>query len=534
MIRLALAAALALAHTAAARPVVVGADHGVAGFNTELSCCTDPWSRWMGESEAIRGAFRIDQHGVWREELVSAASADAHGVTYRIRTDANWYWGGRKVPVTYRDFVYTLREIDDPLSDVADRSGYASLDPTRFTHHGDKEVTFYWRTTPYADWQSLFSTLYPSLALKGADFNSLWATCICGSDGRPVADGPYYLATYTKGQGATLKANPYWTLHRPTVREIDFRVFPDAASAVQAMSTGAVDAIAPAFGPYLEQVKSEKGLSFVQIPAYYSEHLDFREGPGSSNALLRAPFVREAIAYAVDRTAIIQAVFGDFAGAVHPLDDALYYGTEAGYRRDFRRWGFNPRNALALMAKHCTGGPRAVDPANTSVWTCSGLPAVFTWSWPTGDTTRTVTEAIAKAQLRAVGIEIRDQPVAPNVFYGAGGVASGAYDIAEVADVTSGDPGDWYDVYRCNGPLDVTGFCSHSVDRYLRAGMRELDPKARRLDFRRADAALALAVPVLPLYQHPAVLVHRSTLRGMVASPAAAGPFWNVEDWKWR
>jgi ABC-type transport system substrate-binding protein len=533
MIRLALAAALAVAHLAAARPAVVGADHGVAGFNTELSCCTDPWSSWMGESEAIRGAFRMNQHGVWSMELVSAASANAHGVSYRIRPDANWYWGGRKVPVTYRDFVYTLQQMDDPLNDVADRSGYASLDPTRFTHHGDKEVTFYWRRAPYADWQSLFSTLYPSFALRGKDFNSVWTSCICGSDGKPVADGPYYLAAYDK-LGATLKANPYWSRHKPAVREIDFRVFPGPASAVQAMSAGALDAIAPAFGPYLEQVKATKGLTYVQIPGYSSEHLDFREGPGSSNALLRAPFIREAIAYAVDRTAIIEAVFGDFAGPVHPLDDALYYATETGYRRDFRRWGFNPRNALALMAKHCTGGPPSVDPANTSVWTCSGLPAVFTWSWPTGDTTRTVTEAIAKAELRAVGIDVHDQPVAPNVFYGASGVSSGAYDIAELADVTSGDPGDWYDVYRCGGPLNITGFCSHRVDAFLRGGMRALAPRARQLDFRRADAAFAKALPVLPLYQHPDVLVHRSNLLGLVESPAAAGPFWNVENWKWR
>ena len=69
-------------------------------------------------------------------------------------------------------------------------------------------MTFFWRTTDcsadspcgrYANWRSLFGTLYPSFALAGEDFNKIWTDCICGSDGQAVASGPFYLARYIEG-----------------------------------------------------------------------------------------------------------------------------------------------------------------------------------------------------------------------------------------------------------------------------------------------------------------------------------------------
>ena len=527
---------------ATARTVTVGAEHDIDGFNTALVCCTDQWDSWMGAEEALRGAFVQSPNGQWSKALVSAASANAAGVSYTIKANASWYWGGKKVPVTYRDFVYTLQQIDNQNNQIADRSGYANLDPARYRHDGTKQVTFFWKTTNctvdapcgrYGNWQSLFASLYPSFALRGLDFNTIWTSCICGSDGRPVADGPYYVADYTKGVGSTLKANPFWAGAKPSIPELDFKVLSGTASEMQAIQTHQVDVVAPTFGGYLTQLKNAAGLKFSEVAGYYGEHLEFREGSGASNALLRAPFVREAIALATDRTSIVNAVYGDLSGAITATNDALYFPTEAGYKHDFEKWNFSPKRALALMAKHCTGGPAALDPANTAIWQCSGLPATFSWSWPAGDTAGAVTEAIAKAELRAIGIQVVDRPLPANVFYGPTGIASGDYDIAEFVETGSGDPGDWYDTYRCGGAVNFTGFCSRKVDGLLAAGARETVPARRRIDYQAADKALASAVPALPLYQRPTVLVSTATLRGLVNDPGAAGPFWNVERWRW-
>src|SRR5205814_10414773 len=95
------------------------------------------------------------------------------------------------------------------------------------------------------------------------DFNKIWTNCICGSDGQPVANGPFYLSNYTKGQGTTLKANPFWYGKKPGLAEVDFKIIEDTNTEVQAMRGGEVDAISPTFGSNLLP-RSEEHTSELQ------------------------------------------------------------------------------------------------------------------------------------------------------------------------------------------------------------------------------------------------------------------------------
>jgi len=544
------ATARAPAERQAGRIAVVGAYADIqGGFNLALACCNGEQNAYF-EAGVLRGAFVQNSRSVWVKDLVSSAAATTRGVTYTIRKDAFWYWGGRRIPVTYRDFVYTLRQIDDPQSDVADREGYANLDPTRFTHDGDRRVTFFWRTTncstdfpcgPFADWQALFSQLYPSFALHDLDFNKLWTSCICGSDGKPVSDGPFYLTRYTPGQAVVLKANPYF-YEKARLAEVDFEIIgSDPAVQTEAISDGQVDLIDPSFTPDVLPLRSVAGLAYQVAPSYALEQLEIREGSarggpsvtkGGSNVLLRAPWMRQAIMLALDRQSMIDQVYGPGTG-LKPVDDLLYFPGEAGYRPDLGRWNHDPAKAIAILRKHCTGGPTAPAPQTTRVWRCDGLPASFQYTWPSIPA-RTIIEQVAKADLKAVGIAIVDRPVPGSVLFGPDGPFGGGFDLTEFADFTSGDPGDWFDQYRCFGDQNITGYCSHIVDTLLRDANGELDPTKRRALVERADAGMATEVPVIPLFQKPGVVVHKSSLLGVVPNPGTDGPFWNIQDWHWK
>jgi ABC-type transport system substrate-binding protein len=523
--------------------LVFGVAQDITGFNRSLACCNQMSGGFMGAVEAQRGAFLQNDKGVWIKDLVSHASATKTTLSYTIKSNAYWYWGGRKVPVTYKDFVYTLQELDAPTSLVSDRLGYANVDTTNFTHRGLKQVTFRWKTTdctqtfpcgPYAEWQSLFHALYPAAALAGQDFNRIWTNCICGNDGKPVSDGPFYLSNYTQGQGSTLKANPFWHGKKPGLAEVDFKIIVATDTEVQAMRTGDVDAIAPTFGSYLLALKGQSGIVYTQIPGYYFEHLEFREGNGSSNPLLRAPWMRQAIALGIDRQGIIDTVYGALAGNAKPINNMLYYSTQAEYRPDFAKWNSNQRRAIAILEKHCTGGPRAASATNAAVWTCAGFPARFRWSWAASNATRTTTEAIVKAELAQIGINITDHPFAANVFFGPTGIPGGDFDIAEFAQVTNGDPGDWFEQWRCLGSANYTGYCSVKASALMAAGNAELNPAKRRADLQAADKVMSADVPVVPLYQQPDPLIYKSGILGMKNNPGSSGPFWNIEDWKWK
>ena len=53
-------------------------------------------------ADAIRGAFNQNSGGVWVKQVLSGAKATTTSLSYTISPQAFWYWGGRKVPVTYR------------------------------------------------------------------------------------------------------------------------------------------------------------------------------------------------------------------------------------------------------------------------------------------------------------------------------------------------------------------------------------------------------------------------------------------------
>src|SRR5256714_1175661 len=117
--------------------LVFGVEQDVNGFNTVLACCNQLIGGFMGAVEAQHGAFNQNNKGVWFKDIVTQATATKTSLSYTIKPNANWWWGGKKMPVTYKDFVYTLLKIDDPNSLVAGRTGYSNINTTHWTHKGD-------------------------------------------------------------------------------------------------------------------------------------------------------------------------------------------------------------------------------------------------------------------------------------------------------------------------------------------------------------------------------------------------------------
>jgi hypothetical protein len=77
-----------------------------------------------------------------------------------------------------------------------------------------------------------------------------------------------------------------------------------------------------------------------------------------------------------------------------------------------------------LLKGHCSGGPSAPSSSNSNYWTCNGLPAKFRYTWTASNATRTTQEAIVKAQLKSIGVEIVDAALPANVVFGPTGIPS--------------------------------------------------------------------------------------------------------------
>jgi peptide/nickel transport system substrate-binding protein len=507
--------------------LVFGQEQDIVGFNTNLTCCNQFWAG-VQTVPVIRGAFITNSKLQNVKDLVTSAKATKTTLSYTIRANANWNWGGKKIPVTYKDFVYTWQQIVDPKNDLVGRDGYDQI--TGYTHKGAKQITFKWKK-PYAAWQLLFGGVYPSQALAGQDFNKIWTNCICGNDGKPVSDGPFMLTNYTKGQGSTLKVNPFWYGKKPALKEIDFKIITDTNTEVQAMRGGEVDAINPTFGINLLPLKSTPGITYNQVPGLFQEHIDIQFGK-QGQPLLRAPWMRKAIMMGVNRTAIIKTVYGELAGNTKPLDSIVYYQADAAYKADFAKWNYNPKKALALLKANCTGGPSTV--GGSGSWTCKGFPAKFRYTWTASNATRTTQEAIVKAQLKDIGIEIVDSSLPANVVFGPTGIPSGNYDLANFAWVTSPDPAGFVPTWGCGGESNYLNYCNRAATRLMEASNSELNPGKRAALFAKADALMSNDVPTIPLYSRPNPLIWKSGVTGMKNNASLTGFAWNAEEWKWK
>ena len=414
--------------------LVFGQEQDIVGFNTNLTCCNQFWAG-VQTVPVIRGAFITNDKLQNVKDLVTVGFGDEDDAVLHDPQGRELELGRQEGPrhvQGLRLHVAARSSIRRTISSAVTATTRSPATPTR----AQKQITFKWKK-PYAAWQLLFGGVYPSTALAGQDFNKIWTNCICGSDGKPVSDGPFMLTNYTKGQGSTLKSNPFWYGKKPGLKEIDFKIITDTNTEVQAMRGGEVDAINPTFGINLLPLKSTPGVTYNQVPGLFQEHIDIQFGK-QGQPLLRAPWMRQALMMGINRTSIIKTVYGDLAGNTTPLDSLVYYQSDAAYKPDFHKWNFNPTKALALLKKHCSGGPSTVGGSGT--WTCAGFPAKFRYTWTASNATRTTQEAIVKAQLKDIGIEIVDSALPANVVFGPTGIPSSNYDLANFAWVTSPIP----------------------------------------------------------------------------------------------
>jgi peptide/nickel transport system substrate-binding protein len=240
----------------------------------------------------------------------------------------------------------------------------------------------------------------------------------------------------------------------------------------------------------------------------------------------------------IDRQGIINAVFTGIAKGLKPLNNPVWnLGTNAVPW--MAPYNYSPTKAIALLKKHCTGGPTKPSKSNSKFWTCGGKQASFDFKTTTR-ATRTTSSAIIKADLQAIGIKISVSQIPAGTFFGSV-TPSKAFDIAEYAWVGGVDPSGFDAIYQCQnnaknlGGQNYKNFCLAKVDSLIKAGQVQLNATKRIALYQSMAKLVSSNVPVIPLYGSPTFLIYNSGLKGMSTAnnPTQVGPTWNIETWHW-
>jgi peptide/nickel transport system substrate-binding protein len=531
---------------AAKKTMVFGLEQTVTGFNLGEADENAYYAAIVAGTPIIRGNYLIDQNGKYHLDMAKKVVATKKFLKIWIKKSAKWNWLGHKLrPVTAADYIYTWKIITDPTSNVASAVGYSNI--ARAKGHG-KVVTFYWKKgQAFADYRDLFGYIYPGFALKGQAFNDYWHNCVCGNDGHPISDGPFYMSNYTPGQGMVIKKNPKWYGKKAGLNSITFRMITDTNSEIQAMRGGEVDAIAPSPETALSTLVHQHNLVYSAVPSFTQEHWDIEVNPTANvrshwNPLLAKQYIRAAIAEGMNRQALIRALYGSIAPGLKPLDNPFYeFGAPAtGVNAYFHKYNFNPKAAIKLLkANGCKGGPSSPSQSNNKVWTCHGLKTQFRFD-TTNRASRVESSQIFQQQLMSIGIKITPNIHQAGDFFGTI-LPSTDFDLGEYAWIGGPDPSGFDAIYQCFNSVKNLGgsnykrYCNPKVDKLIKKGEVNFNAASRTAQYEQAAKIVANQIAVIPLYASPQIFVYKKALKGASKSnnPTSEGPTWNIQQWHW-
>ncbi len=237
-------------------------------------------------------------------------SADGKTVTFHIRKDAKWSDGSA---LTANDFVYSWKRAIDPATaseyswiweytnvvgaqDAAEGNGSVEDVGIRAVDDNTFEVTL---KNP-ADYFVSLMSFYHFMPVKQSSVEA-------GADGAwakdpelAVSNGPFYLTSYTIGDGLTLTKNPhYWAADDVKIDVINVKFIDDQSTAYTAYNAGEFDFlndVPPTEVPRLVAENPEFYIFPLLGTYYYNFNMDLE--------MWKDVRVRQALTMAIDREQI--------------------------------------------------------------------------------------------------------------------------------------------------------------------------------------------------------------------------------------
>ena len=521
----------ASARTGSRGEIVIGAEQEPDCADWVSSCAGASWGVFTMQEETMPRVFDILQRGgQWAyvpsplmagpPTLTSAGGTQV--VTYRLDPNAVWSDG---VPITSRDFRYTWDQIAHGTA-IFDRTGYDRIGSVDDRDPRTAVVTF---QQPFAGWRQLFGGvygIYPSHLLAGKDRDNAM------KDGYSWSGGPFKIQAWDKGVDVVLVPNRAYWGEKPKVAKVTFKFLTDTAAEFQAFQGGEVHAVYP--DPQPDAVRSIRA-GLTDANSVVTANTGNLEALWMNNAVfpLDSVAVRQAIAYSIDRTAIVRLLFGP-VGVTSPTN-SLNPPILAAYsdQRAFAGYHLDRARVNALMTGD--GWQRS-----GGIWQKNGRAAQLTIVSTAANKRRELTEQVLQAQLGRAGFGLTIQNRDANTVFGHV-LPAGTFQLGLYADVvTDLDPGLCTVFCARNIPTPANG---QSGSNYTRTNIPALDPLLEQVDrdtndaarvqaSKAADRILAAQQVTLPLDPLPNLAIWSRRVSGVRGDNPVYGMFWNLSRWR--
>ena len=447
-------------------------------------------------------------------------------VTWELKPGLFWADG---VAVTADDFVFGWEVMGDAALEVLDRA--SALRVERMTAPTPTSLVVRFKE-PYA-YYAYFRNheplprhlLGPQLLADKAGFKqSPYGT-------HPLLGGAFTVVDWVPQSHITLKRNAHAVAMKPALEEIVWKIIPQTQTMEAALLSGSVDVIS-VIGLTFDQARefesrhpaSEGRFTVHYTRALMIEHLDLN----LDNPALKDKRVRQALAYALDREQMVQALFGGKQPVAHSAepDDNDDPGVI--------RYPHDPAKAAALL--DAAGFVVGADGIRAK----GDLRLQFTLHSTTGDRLREQVEQLIQTSWRTVGIDLRIQNQPAKLLFGDTIRRRQFKDM--VMFTWTKEPNKIDETYwRCDQKptpenhyqgRNYPGFCDPRVDALLAESGRTIDEAARRTIHRKIARILSEEMPMIPLYDRVDVSVTPTSFKGWRPTGILQSVAWNAQEWR--
>ncbi|WP_111719048.1 ABC transporter substrate-binding protein [Homoserinimonas sp. OAct 916] len=322
----------------------------------------------LGES-----LFTVSADGQDLEPLLATGyTVSEDGLTYtvKLREGVNFSDG---TPMTAKDVKFS---IDQDTATAETGWGYvnAAIKEVKVVDDSTVEFDLKYQWAPIIADLSMFSNAIIPENYGGKTVDEFYES--------PIGTGPFMWGEWKKGQSLTLVKNPnYWQSGKPYLDSVTWNVVPDANTRKLQLQGGQIDINTTPDWSSFAELGSTPGLKVDAFPSTQHDFVEINQQ--------RAPFedvhVRRAIAFAIDRAALVDAVL---FGNGEPANSLLSPGTP-------------------FYDKNATGIQYDVEQAKAEL-AMSSQPNGFSTTLliRSGDANRASVAQIMQDQLKEIGITI--------------------------------------------------------------------------------------------------------------------------------
>ncbi|MBA3396399.1 MAG: ABC transporter substrate-binding protein [Deltaproteobacteria bacterium] len=404
---------------------------------------------------------------------------------FTIRPDAKFSDG---TPVTAEDVAWTYESVLDPKSTSLHHKGF---------------VERYQSVVARSPSVVRFSLKQPLATLTSdLDFAIL-------SKGKRLGAGPYKLRELN-ALHVLLDVNPHYYGPKPKTPHVEIKFVRDASARLLMLVGGSADLIQNSIRlDLIDEVKDRPRIAIEAAPSVILTYLMIN----NADPVLKDLRVRQAIALAIDRQAIVDAKFGGRAKLASGLLPAFHWA----FAKELPTWTRDLPRARQLLDEAGLRDPDGDGPRPR-------LSLVYKTS---SDAFRVTLARVIAAQLAEVGIDVEVRSFEFATFFAD--VKKGSYQLASMQSAELNEPDYYYFYFHSSRIPDAKNpdggnrwrYRNATLDRLTEEGRREMDREKRKLIYAEAQKVVATDLPIVPLWHEDNVALTNRTMHGYTITPNA-------------